>query len=216
MSDKLPQDSKGNRFDLSVLAAALTKNKLKDYLTKGYPISIGRGSYGGPSLYWNEGDFNHKLSIGSYCSIADDVSIFVGRHGRHTIDYVSTYPLGMIYGDPEHRTPSKVISGGLDVQIGSDVWIGRGAFIMAGVSIGNGAVVGARALVNKDVEPYSIVGGIPAEHIKYRFDSDTIRKLKRIKWWDWPDEMIAERREFFATPNFRDLLDKYAREKADE
>lgn len=216
MNDEQLQDPVGDRFDLSPLAPALTKNKLKDHLAKGYPISIGRGSYGGPNLYWNEGDFNHKLSIGSYCSIADDVSIFIGLHGRHTIDYVSTYPLGMIYGDPECRTSSKVVSGNLNVQIGNDVWVGRGAFIMAGVSIGDGAVVGARALVNKDVEPYSIVGGIPAEHIKYRFDSETIQKLMKIKWWSWPDELIAERREFFATPDFMDLLDKYARENADE
>lgn len=216
MSNELPHGAPVDRFDLSPLAPALTKNKLKDYQSRGYPISIGRGSYGGPNLYWNEGDFSHKLSIGAYCSIADDVGIFVGRHGRHTVDYVSTYPLGMVYGDPGRRSPSKVINGNLGVQIGNDVWIGRGAFIMAGVSIGDGAVVAARALVNKDVEPYSIVGGIPAEHIKYRFDKDTIQKLMRIKWWDWPDEMIAERREFFATPDFRDLLDKYAREKANE
>lgn len=216
MSNELSQGTTADRFDLSPLAPALTKNKLKDYQSRGYPISIGRGSYGGPNLYWDEGDFDHTLSIGAYSCIADDVSIFIGRHGRHTIDYVSTYPLGMVYGDPGHRTPSKVISGNLGVQIGNDVWIGRGAFIMAGVSIGDGAVVGARALVNKDVEPYSIVGGVPAEHIKYRFDNDTIQKLMKIKWWYWPDEVIAERREFFATPNFKDLLDKYAREKADE
>jgi len=122
----------------------------------------------------------------------------------------------MVYGDPGRRLPSKATSGNLSVQIGNDVWIGRGAFIMAGVSIGDGAVVGARALVSKDVEPYSIVGGVPATHIKYRFDADTIEKLMKIKWWNWPDELIAERREFFATPRFAELLDKYAREKADE
>lgn len=216
MNNELPQGPVGNRFDSSVLAAALTKNKLRDYLTKGYPISIGRGSYGGPNLHWNEGDFGHKLTIGAYCSIADEVSIFIGVHGRHTIDYVSTYPLGMVYGDPARRVPSKVISGDLGVQIGNDVWVGWGAIIMAGVSIGDGAVIGAQALVNKDVEPYSIVGGVPAAHIKYRFDSDTIRKLMKIRWWCWPDELILERREFFATPKFADLLNEYAREKADE
>lgn len=216
MSSDLSLGSLGDRFDSSVLAAALTKNKLKDYLTKGYPISIGRGSYGGPNLHWNEGDSAHKLTIGAYCSIADDVNIFVGVHGRHTIDYVSTYPLGMVYGDPARRNPSKVTGGNLDVEIGSDVWIGWGAVIMAGVSIGDGAVVGARALVNKDVEPYSVVGGVPATHIKYRFDSDTVRKLMKIKWWNWPDELILKRREFFATPKFVDLLNEYAREKENE
>lgn len=216
MNNELPQAPAGDRFDLSVLAAALTKNKLKEYRVKGYPISVGHGSYGGPNLHWNAGDFDHKLTIGAYCSIADDVNIFVGVHGRHTVDYVSTYPLGMVYGDPAERAPSKTISGNLSVQIGNDVWIGWGAVVMAGVSIGDGAVVGAQALVTKDVEPYSIVGGVPAVHIKYRFDSDTISKLMKIKWWDWPDDLILERREFFATPKFMDLLDKYVREKADE
>lgn len=216
MNNELPQGPVGDRFDLSVLAAALTKNKLKDYLARGYPISIGRGSYGGPNLHWNEGDFGRTLTIGAYCSIADEVSIFIGANGRHTIDYVSTYPLGMVYGDPACRVPSKVTGGNLSVKIGNDVWIGRGAVIMAGVSIGDGAVVGARALVNKDIEPYSIVGGVPAAHIKYRFDSDTICKLMKIKWWCWSDELILERREFFATPKFMDLLNQYAREKADE
>lgn len=216
MNNDLQQHPEGDRFDQSALAAALTKNKLKDFLAKGHPISIGRGSYGGPNLHWNERDFEHKLTIGAYCSIADDVNIFIGIHGRHTVDYVSTYPLGMVYGDPARRTASRVIGGNLDVQIGNDVWIGWGAIIMAGVSIGDGAVVGAGALVSKDVEPYSVVGGVPATHIRYRFDDDTIRKLMKIKWWEWPDELILERREFFATPRFTDLLNKYVGERVDE
>jgi chloramphenicol O-acetyltransferase type B len=216
MVDDSPRGVTDDRFDRSPLAPALTKNKLSEYRAKGYPISIGRGSYGGPNLHWDYGDFSYQLIIGSYCSIADDVDIFVGRHGRHTIDYVSTYPLGMVYGDPACRTPSRMASGDLGVTIGNDVWVGRNATIMAGVTIGDGAVVGARALVNKDVAPYSVVGGLPATHIKYRFDHDTIKKLLKIEWWYWSDELIAERREFFATPKFMDLLDKYVREKADE
>ena len=79
-----------------------------------------------------------------------------------------------------------------DIIIGNDVWIGYEAVILAGVTIGDGAVIGSRAVVTKDVPPYTIVGGVPAKTIRRRFDEDTIRELLRLRWWDWPEEMIKE------------------------
>ena len=79
-----------------------------------------------------------------------------------------------------------------DIIIGNDVWIGYDAVIMAGVKIGDGAVIGARAVVTKDVEPYSIVGGVPAKEIRKRFAPDIIEKLKTLQWWNWPVERIKE------------------------
>ena len=78
-----------------------------------------------------------------------------------------------------------------DIIIGNDVWIGFEAVILAGVAIGDGAIIGTRAVVTKDVPPYTIVGGIPAKPIKKRFDEDTISELLRIKWWDWSNEKIV-------------------------
>lgn len=78
-----------------------------------------------------------------------------------------------------------------DIVIGNDVWIGYEAVILAGVTIGDGAVIGARAVVTKDVPPYTIVGGVPARPIKKRFSDRTIADLLEIKWWDWPRERIA-------------------------
>lgn len=69
--------------------------------------------------------------------------------------------------------------------IGHDVWIGAKATILRGVKIGHGAVIAAGAVVNKDVEPYSIVGGIPAKHIRYRFDEATRKRLLALKWWNY-------------------------------
>ena len=201
-------------FERSPLAPALTRTKLAPFLADGYPIEIGRGSYGAPKLHWSKGDFTPKLRIGAFCSIADDVSIFVGAHGRHTVDYVSTYPMGMVYGRADKRLPSKMTAGDLGVTIGNDVWIGRGAMIMAGVTIGDGAVVAARAVVNKDVAPYAIVGGVPAKLIRYRFDEATVQRLLRLQWWTWPDELIAERLPLFHTPEFAAQLDSYLSEKA--
>ena len=79
-----------------------------------------------------------------------------------------------------------------DIVIGNDVWIGYEAVILAGVTIGDGAVIGSRALVTKDVAPYTIVGGIPAKPIRKRFSEGTIKTLLELKWWDWPKERIAQ------------------------
>ena len=79
-----------------------------------------------------------------------------------------------------------------DIVIGNDVWIGYEAVILAGVTVGDGAIIGTRAVVTKDVPPYTIVGGVPARPIKKRFSDETISDLLKIKWWDWPEEKIAQ------------------------
>lgn len=79
-----------------------------------------------------------------------------------------------------------------DIIIGNDVWIGYEAVIMAGITIGDGAIVAARAVVTKDVPPYTIVGGTPAKVIRKRFPDDTITTLLTLKWWDWPPETIQK------------------------
>ena len=80
-------------------------------------------------------------------------------------------------------------------MIGSDVWIGYEAVIMAGVTIGDGAVIGTRAVVTRDVPPYTIVGGIPARPIKKRFSEEIIASLLEIRWWDWPKDKIMRNLE---------------------
>lgn len=70
------------------------------------------------------------------------------------------------------------------------MWIGYEAVIMPGVKIGNGAIIGTRAVVTKDVPPYTIVGGVPAKPIRKRFDDATIEKLEALRWWDWDEEKI--------------------------
>ncbi len=79
-----------------------------------------------------------------------------------------------------------------DIVVGNDVWIGYEAVILAGVTIGDGAIIGARAVVTRDVPPYTIVGGVPAKPIRKRFDEDTIARLLELRWWDWPEERIAQ------------------------
>lgn len=92
-----------------------------------------------------------------------------------------------------------------DIVIGNDVWIGYEAVIMAGVTIGDGAIIGTRAVVTKDVPPYTIVGGVPARQIRKRFSEDMIAYLLDLKWWDWPIEKISEKIEFIKSADLEKL-----------
>ncbi|SPF37582.1 Phosphonate metabolim protein, transferase hexapeptide repeat family [Candidatus Desulfosporosinus infrequens] len=92
--------------------------------------------------------------------------------------------------------------------VGHDTWIGHGAIIMPGVKIGNGAVVGSGAVVTKNVDPYTVVVGVPAIPIKKRFSADIIRKLEKIQWWDWSHENIKERLDDFYLP-IEEFTNKY-------
>ncbi|MTE00361.1 antibiotic acetyltransferase [Paracoccus sp. YIM 132242] len=200
----------GNVIKPNPLGNAHTERRLARHLADGFPISIGRHTYGAPNLHWTRGDFSHRLVIGSFCSIAEDVSIFVGRHGRHNIDYVSSYPMNMVFGNARNRIPSAYEKGNLSVRIGNDVWIGRGAMVLAGVTIGDGAVIAARAVVSKDVPAYDIVGGVPARRLRSRFTPDVVQTLLALKWWDWPDEKIERNLDFFTRPDFAALVDDIA------
>jgi chloramphenicol O-acetyltransferase type B len=200
--------------DTSRLSQAFTKVRLANYIEKGFPIEIGRYTYGGPKLHWENGNFAHRLKIGSFCSIADNVGIFVGYHGRHPVDYISTYPLRMLFRASKSAVPSKVVQPNLSVIVGNDVWIGRDSLIMAGITIGNGAVVGARSLVNKDVPPYAIVGGSPARILKYRFAEKTIEHLLSLCWWDWEDDLLEQNMDLFSTPHFEAKLEQLIADRA--
>lgn len=87
-----------------------------------------------------------------------------------------------------------------NVVIGNDVWIGEAVFINDGVKIGSGAVIGAHSVVTKDIPPYAIVAGAPAKILRYRFDEETIKHLLESRWWEWPDDKLAKKAEFFDDP----------------
>ena len=131
-----------------------------------------------------------KLIIGKYCSIGSGAVFLMAGNQGHRSDWISTFPFyyqANIFKDA--KNPYKKIS---NTVIKNDVWIGTEAMIMAGVTIGEGAVIASRAVVTKDVPPYAIVGGNPAQIIKYRFTEDEIEKLLKLKWWDWSEEKVKE------------------------
>jgi len=125
-------------------------------------VKIGRGTYGEINVLQFDNSCKSRLSIGSYCSIAPDVTFMLD--GEHNYKILSTYPFLTRYSKEKDVSISKG-----DIIVSDDVWIGYGATILSGVKIGKGAIVAAGAIVTKDVEPYSIVGGTPAKLIAYRF-----------------------------------------------
>jgi len=86
-----------------------------------------------------------------------------------------------------------------DTVIGNDVWFGNSSTIMPGIKIGHGAIIGTNALVTKNIEPYSVVGGNPATLIRKRFDEQTIDFLMQLAWWNWSIEKITENLNAIAT-----------------
>ena len=135
---------------------------------------------------------NHdRLIIGKFCSIACGAK-FIFNCANHTLKSLYTYTFPLFFEEwdlPKSDVVSAWDNKG-DIVIGNDVWIGYDAIIMAGVTIGDGAIIGTRAVVTKDVEPYSIVGGVPAKEIRKRFSTDIIARLQELQWWNWDADII--------------------------
>lgn len=155
-------------------------------------VKIGRYSY--MSVYNTISD----TSIGSFCSIGSYCTI---GGGVHPLNHVSSSPLFYdkhnIFNTEEFSSEATILKQPQTI-IGNDVWVGDMAFIKAGVTVGDGAVIGAHSVVTKDVPPYAIVAGVPANVIKYRFDEETIKILQESNWCNWPDEKLKTHKELFS------------------
>lgn len=134
-----------------------------------------------------------KLIIGKFCSIACGTK-FIFNSANHTLKSLSSYPFPIFYEEWDSTmNVCEAWDNKGDIVIGNDVWIGFEAVIMSGVHIGDGAIIGTRALVTKDVPPYAIVGGIPAQIIRKRFEDPVIKDLLKIQWWNWSTEKISKK-----------------------
>ena len=152
-------------------------------------VHVGRMTYGDIDAHCF-GKNDAQLYIGSFCSIAEEVTFFLS--GNHRLETVSTYPFEYYCF---HEEPAALSKG--NIVIGDDVWIGYRAVVLSGVHIGQGAVVAAGAVVTKDVPPYGIVGGVPAKVIKYRFTPDLVQQLLSIDYSKLSLENIKQNRELF-------------------
>ena len=148
-----------------------------------------------------------KLIIGKFCSIACGTK-FLFNCANHTLKSLSTYTFPLFYKEWELEKSNITTAWDNkgDIVIGNDVWIGYEAVIMAGVHIGDGAIIAARAVVTKDVPPYTIVGGTPAKEIRKRFDAEVIEQLLIQKWWDWSTDKIHQCLPYIAEGKLDELL----------
>ena len=147
---------------------------------------------------YSTGETTEHSFRGAFASLCEDILNKSSNNEEHYT--VVNEPSRKEYGAPDYE----IVKG--DIVVGNDVWIGYEAVIFAGVTIGDGAIIGTRAVVTKDVSPYTIVGGVPAKLIRKRFSENVINTLLEIKWWDWSREKISEKIHAIQTGEINQLL----------
>lgn len=165
-------------------------------------VEIGRFTYyddpDGPERFFERCVRYHfpfvgdRLVIGPFCAIAARAQ-FIMNGANHSLSGLSTFPFA-IFGngwDEGFDIESWGKEGRGDTVIGADVWIGTEAMILPGVTVGAGAVIAARSVVTRDVPPYAIVAGNPAQMVRVRHEPGTVARLLALAWWDWPAEKIT-------------------------
>ena len=149
-------------------------------------------------------------TIGKFCSIAAQVRLNPGNHptwraSQHHFSYrAAAYDLGE--DDAEFFQWRRAHA----VSIGNDVWIGHGALVMPGVRVGTGAIIASAAVVTKDVDPYTVVAGVPAKPIKRRFPKDLADKLMDLEWWNWSHQQLRDRLGDFQTLTTEAFVEKWS------
>ncbi len=166
---------------LNVIKNNIGRNCVLNEEVKIYKETVRIGDF----TYINGGKLFYA-QIGKFCSIGYNVCL---GSGEHFTDLVSTFPLK----NKVAKIPGLVdFPKQIDCIIENDVWIGNNAIVKQGVTIGSGAIIASGAIVTKDVEPYSVVAGIPAKTIKHKFSDEITKKLLSIQWWDWDISKIEE------------------------
>ncbi|GAB1309283.1 DapH/DapD/GlmU-related protein [Urechidicola sp. KH5] len=153
-------------------------------ITVDYRTTLGNNNY-----------LHGKIQVGKYCQFGADVALHATNHPS---TYLSTYiNKNLFNGELKSlKQEGKII-------VGHDVWLGHSVVIVGNVNIGNGAIIAAGAVVTKDVEPFSLVAGVPSKKIKMRFSDEIIEEIQELKWWDMNDEELENKKALF----FRNLKD---------
>ena len=178
----------------------------------GSVISVGKKSYIASYSYIDGGG---ELSVKNFCGISQRIVFELGLNNCHNFDYITSFDLTWL----DWKSPQEFFKsvGHCKILIGNDVWIGRGCILKCTnpnkpLIIGDGAVIASDSVVVKSVPPYAIVGGNPAQVIKYRFSDKIIESLLRIKWWDWDIDKIHDNFKYFnRVEEFVEMHDKVNR-----
>jgi chloramphenicol O-acetyltransferase type B len=197
-----------NSIIRSYLPGARDADRDRPPLPRG--VELGRHTYGfGEDTFpiFTEGA---RIVVGAFCAIDNEARIHGG--GEHVITRAASFPLNAMLFDRGKRNAIDDRETGPTV-IGNDVWIGKGATVLTGLTVGDGAVVGTRAVVTKPVAPYAIVVGNPARILRYRFEPEIRERLLALRWWDWSDEEIRARRQWFMgdVESFLDEMERLQR-----
>lgn len=189
-------------------------------------LTVGARTYAARTTLIRTWAPSEQIEIGAWCSIAGEVRIVhpgvsenlldaAGREvslrlrGNHRLATATTFPIGIVLPDvPFDTVPPDGSLRSRPLVIGSDVWIGYRATILGPVTIGHGAVIGAAAVVASDVPPYAIVAGNPGRILRTRFPDQTIARLLKVAWWDWPEERVVAAGEWFLRP-VDEFLDEF-------
>ena len=167
------------------------KNLVLDRCNFSGKISVGYATTLGYNNF-----FGGNITIGKYCQIGSDVAIHTSNH---PMNYMTTYINKNLF---EGELKNLKITN--NINIGNDVWIGHNAIIVGGLNIGNGAIIAAGAVVTKDVDPYTIVAGVPAKLVSKRFSDKIIMEIENLHWWDLPEVELLKIKDLFFK-NFKNL-----------
>ncbi len=174
--------------------ASINNSEIGKYIYLGSGVKLNNSVIGDHS-YVNSNTIINNTVIGKFCSIASYVKFGLGSHPTHLISthpsFYSNKHVFKTFADKMYFTKDNKIT------VGNDVWIGESVTIMGGVTIGDGAIIATGAIVTKDVTPYEVVGGVPAKHIKFRFDEKLIEQIRITKWWDKDEKWFEENYKLF-------------------
>lgn len=189
----------GASFDIDTEAQIARRCEFSGQITLKKNVQIGAHSVLNGCISIDKGtnlngknELHGDITIGKHCAIAP--SVMFRQHNHMT---VKPSLQARFYRD-NFNTDLQNVSNG-PITIGNDVWLGARSIVLSGVTIGDGAIVAAGAIVTEDVDPYSVVAGVPAAHKKWRFRKEIREELCEVEWWNWSEEKVRRNKEFFET-----------------
>jgi phosphonate metabolism protein (transferase hexapeptide repeat family) len=183
--------------------------------TLGRYTEIGAGSVVSKSTL---GDYSYAVentqiayaTIGKFANIASHVRIYASKHPMELASlHHFTYRSSWYFDDAEDNKDFFDWRASSPITIGHDTWIGHGAVIMPGVTVGNGAIAGSNAVVTRDIPAFAVAVGVPAKVIRMRFDAETVERLEKLSWWDWPHDRLRDTLDDFRKLPAAEFLDRY-------